>query len=317
MKPRCVLSLLYFLVFLTLLYTTACSKHNHTLGGETLSPNETTADIETHADPAWPALALIKPGVNPLWFELGPGGPQHIESPAAARLTHYVPWPHAWFVGGMQIWENFIVIAVNRDGFLILGAGAEPAELVLYRAADSAHWEPYTTESFFFWEDKPAVLLYRNDFFSELSVPPPASQVYILSKTSSVPLAVNIPAFKSIPPPWEVEVVRQGADSFWYFRAREKGQPQNYSDYFRTEDLTNAGTRISIEEWRVSDPRGAEPGGANVDTNSFSLPALPEGFAYSGIAVLGNNLVASWEEQQDASIGAAGFMIMAIDVLTQ
>ena len=41
----------------------------------------------------------------------------------------------------------------------------------------------------------------------------------------------------------------------------------------------------------------------------FSLPALSEDFVYTGIALLGDIILASWEEQQEAGIGAAGFMV--------
>ncbi|MDR0290686.1 MAG: hypothetical protein LBI06_07110 [Treponema sp.] len=42
----------------------------------------------------------------------------------------------------------------------------------------------------------------------------------------------------------------------------------------------------------------------------FSLYPLPEGFVYTGIAMCGQTIVASWEEQDEYSIGAAGFMVI-------
>ena len=42
----------------------------------------------------------------------------------------------------------------------------------------------------------------------------------------------------------------------------------------------------------------------------FTLPALPEGFFYTGIGVVGETVIASWEEQEEYSIGAAGFMMI-------
>ena len=42
----------------------------------------------------------------------------------------------------------------------------------------------------------------------------------------------------------------------------------------------------------------------------FSLPALPEGFYYTGIGMCGDTIFASWEEQDEYSIGAAGFMVI-------
>ena len=42
----------------------------------------------------------------------------------------------------------------------------------------------------------------------------------------------------------------------------------------------------------------------------FPMPALPEGFVYTGIGVAGDTLFATWEEQVGFSIGAAGFMAL-------
>ena len=44
----------------------------------------------------------------------------------------------------------------------------------------------------------------------------------------------------------------------------------------------------------------------------FSLPPLPEGFVYTGIGLCGDTIFASWEEQDEYSIGAAGFMVMKL-----
>jgi len=44
----------------------------------------------------------------------------------------------------------------------------------------------------------------------------------------------------------------------------------------------------------------------------FSLPTLPEGFCYTGIGVCGDTIFASWEEQDEYSIGAAGFMVVKL-----
>jgi hypothetical protein len=45
----------------------------------------------------------------------------------------------------------------------------------------------------------------------------------------------------------------------------------------------------------------------------FSLPALPEGFVYTGVGMIAGSVFASWEEQEGYSIGAAGFMALKFD----
>jgi len=346
----------------------------------------------SYAWPAWPALALLKTGENPIWFELGPAGPAQIESPDAASLVPYLPWPYARFVTEMAAWDDLVVMVINQDGFLVLGPATDTAAAVLYRADSGGSWEYCTAESFFFWEGKPAVLLYRNDFFNEPVAPSPSPQVYTLERTGPFPVGVSVPALEYGPldsswGPWEAEVLHLGPDGFWYFRLKEKGRSQNQTAFFRTGDLAEAGERISVAEWRNSDrpgnsenvspvlafllgrvqaelnlenvpavrvilpdslgPRlftagsafpnaaGSEnlvllyacctdklalailPDGRGLWTNetrqdvrAFSLPALPEGFVYTGVSLLGTVLAVSWEEQQEAGIGAAGFLVM-------
>ena len=362
-----------FLLFLPLAIITSCTQES---GGETPA-------VVARESAAWPAVALLRTGKNPIWFELAPDGPKHIASAAAAELSPYTPWPHARYITGMLLWDGFLVMAVNGDGFLVLGP-SENADLALYRASHSL-WKPYTAESFFLWDDKPAVLLYRNNFFSGPAVPPVFPQIYVLDKSSPVPLGVSVPAFESFPEGgfWETELARLAPDGFWYYRMKEKGGLQNETAYFRTASLSEAGEEITVNEWRNSgDPewprnvslhlthildRAPElvPGrisavrvlspdfdrprlfssarsgeslvilhsysretpeplalvilgdgcgficeGKEPEVKPFSLPALPDGFVYTGIALVENAIVASWEEQREAGIGAAGFMVM-------
>jgi len=363
-----------FLLFLPLAIITSCTQERS--GGET--PGGMTREPA-----AWPAVALLRTGRNPIWFELAPEGPVHIRSAVEAELSPYTPWPHARFITGMLLWDGFLVMAVNGDGFLVLGP-AENADLALYRAAHRL-WQPYTAGSFFFLDDKPAVLLYRNDFFSGPAVPPVFPQIYVLEKSSPVPLGVSVPAFESFPEGgfWEAELARLAPDGFWYYRVKEKGGAQNETAYFRTASLSEAGEEISVDEWRNSgdpewprnvslhlthildrapelvpgrisavrvlspdferprlfssarageslilmhsysretpeplalvilgDGRGFICEGKEPEVKPFSLPALPDGFVYTGIALVENAIVASWEEQREAGIGAAGFMVM-------
>ena len=54
----------------------------------------------------------------------------------------------------------------------------------------------------------------------------------------------------------------------------------------------------------------AESGAASAFTRRFSLPPLPADFHYTGIGLCGDTIFASWEEQVEYSIGAAGFMVI-------
>jgi hypothetical protein len=46
----------------------------------------------------------------------------------------------------------------------------------------------------------------------------------------------------------------------------------------------------------------------------FSLPPLPESVCYTGIGICGDTIFASWEEQDEYSIGAAGFMVVRMGI---
>ena len=356
-------------------------------GGSRAAPED---EWQEYSGPAWPAMARLQTGANPLWFELGEKGLHLIDSPAAAALIPFTPWPDARYITGMLLWEGFLVMAANGDGFFVLGQGSPGSgnlnEVVLYKSEGGDLWNHYTAESFFIWDDRPAVLLYRNDFFSDPVVPPLKPQVFVLDVSSPAPLGVSIPALEKFPGrgTWETELVRRGPDAYWYYRMKNK--EQNETAYFRTEDLTKEGKSITVGEWRnserpdgqripvhlaailahaaeqvpgkvyssrvvspgfegqrfysitpiadmdnfalmygfcreipqplalavFSDGSGFYSNGEGMEVRPFLLTPLPEGFVYTGIAVLGNVLAASWEEQLEAGIGAAGFMVVAL-----
>jgi len=54
-----------------------------------------------------------------------------------------------------------------------------------------------------------------------------------------------------------------------------------------------------------------------VSVKKFNLPSLPENFVYTGIGLAGETIIASWEEQEGYSIGAAGLMIVKLNKLQQ
>jgi hypothetical protein len=70
--------------------------------------------------------------------------------------------------------------------------------------------------------------------------------------------------------------------------------------FFATDDGGPAGKTASGGAGKAV-PAGPRP---------LTLPPLPSGFAYTAAALVGDTLIAAWEEQEGYSIGAAGFMVI-------
>ena len=282
--------------------------------------------------PAWPAAAILKVGEQPLWFEYTGEGPRLISSPGEASLSDYTPWPLSRFGAGMLAFDSSLVLAINRDGFLIISPTEEKGSAILYRAADPVNWDPYTIASVFIHEDSPAVLLRRDDFFSSSLAPALENPVFFLAKDHPKPIGVRVPALDQLSKDdgWEVNALRQGTDHNWYYRIVQTGYAQPGIVYYRTPDLSIEGKEINQEDfWNSSrsenefhtlsflGPLDASltPGGqglAVMDSGDmrFSLPELPNGFVYTAAGITGNILIAAWEEQEESAIGAAGFMAL-------
>jgi hypothetical protein len=217
---------------------------------------------------SWKALAVLKTGENPLWFELSEDGPRLVASPGEAALLPYTPWPLSRYIAGMLPWEGDLVLAANRGGFYVLIPLAEGGA-VLYGVSDSAQWDPYAVSSLFMYENHPAVLLYRDVFFAEPSAPPPDPPFFMLSRESPVPEAVNLPVLDSLPESpgenpavWELNSLRPGRDGFWYGRRTRTGGPRPETVYFRAADLSRQGEVVSAGEYRNSglpEPVSAAP----------------------------------------------------------
>ena len=375
--------------------------------------------------PAWPVLAILETGINPLWFEFTFKGPRLIPSPDQASLVDFSPWPFACYSTGMLVFpeqprpgissaetpEQFLAMAVNKFGFLIMGRDEEQ-NLVLYSAANPIIWDPYSVASFFLYQDKPGVLLCHDNFFSNQELPPECP-VYNLDQNFPLPVNCILPALNifSVDGEGEFTALWQGSDQNWYYRFADQSQSSPSVNYYRTSDLSLPGEKIDqgvyrnysvpepvtdelpviyslaleiqkdlsgisgvpvlnivsqnfsaarnfavssasegdfimlsgfYREGTCSDPESDPvniPGGnfkndpgnktlafailpdgkgflyTDETFSAFSLPSLPEGFAYTGAALAGDVLVATWEEQEDYSIGAAGFLAMKADIL--
>ena len=282
-------------------------KNNEEMEAEEIIKNENITLTETMV---WQNLAILITGENPLWFEFGSEGPILVDSPHSASLTPFIPWPHARHISGILLWEDSIIVSVNRDGFLVFSGDFNLGEVNLYRISNNHLWDPYTTESLFIWDDRVLALLYRNDFFIEELPLPLQNSIYMLDRNSPVPLPFNIPGLEIFPDEetWEVEEIFITENGMWYYRMRKKETEYPESIYIRSPDLSVQGIQVSIDEWRNVYNRDMWEN----PEYYVMLPELPEDFIYTGLIRHGNVLLASWEEQEFISIGASGFMLMRI-----
>ncbi|GHU64268.1 hypothetical protein FACS189447_00700 [Spirochaetia bacterium] len=217
------------------------------------SPDTAPAeDTEAGADsaPAWEALAVLKTGEHPLWFELGETGLLLISSPEDAGLGEYKPWPLSHHIAGMLSWEGSLVLAANRSGFIILSPRPEGG-VTLYRSFDPAYWDAYSIASFYIYEDRPAVLLYRDDFFTD-PPPPLSAPTLALDRNSNVPVPVETPFLQSPlnGADWEPNALMRGSDGFWYARWTQPGIEKPQSRYLRAPSLSQHGDSISVDTYR-------------------------------------------------------------------
>jgi hypothetical protein len=261
-------------------------------------------------------MAVLQAGDVPLWFQLTEDEPVLIEAIEDAVFSRaLVPWPLALHVRFLQEKDGEVIMAVNRDGFMnftyISEKQAEEGKsaregVAMYRFPDK-NFKQYSIGGFVFYKQSPVVLLYLDDRFLDPVITPPDSRTWSFDMTSNNPFPVKIPVLEHYPvqEKWEVDTLRQGSDGFFYYRIVKKEGNMAVFHMLRTEDLDHAGKEISIEVFYSFAPRVSE-------ISNPSLPLLPEGFSYTAIGRVGDNLIASWEEQEDYSIGAAGFVVIKV-----
>ena len=352
-------------------------------------------------------MAVLQAGEIPLWFQITPGGPVLIETIEDAVLSAaLIPWPLAPHIRFALATNEELLMAANHSGLIRLSpdTGIKNSSGVgLYYVSGGDFWRQYTVGAFFLFDEKPAVLLYRDDRFLNSDAPLPVPRVWTYpfsgaaeAAAGTVAKAVAVPALDIYSPEdgWNADILHLSGD-FWYFRMVNRTAARPEIMMFRTDDLSHAGGQISLGLFQsaarpeplstapaplrdmlaalfaetgggavpvvspefpgvrsftggggstktfsgfwsntnanpgsssliphssfliVTDPRGA---GFYVraETKSvrrFSLPPLPEGFVYTGIALTKDTVFASWEEQDGYSIGAAGFMVLLLSAL--
>jgi hypothetical protein len=255
---------------------------------------------------ARPAVVL-KTGIIPLWFRLVEEGPVLLDSIEDAALSAaLVPWPLALHVRFLYEKDGEIILVINRDGFIKLVPYNGVIEgITLYRFSGGEYWRQYTIGGFVFYNEDPAVLLYLDDHFLSSASPPPLLRTWTFNMQSNMPFPLSVPALEFYPAEegWEADTLRYGSDGLIYYRVVKRNDAKPSVLMFSTTDLTKAGNNISSDVFFNSALRKEE-------ISNPSLPSLPEGFFYTGIGRVGDNLFASWEEQEDFNIGAAGFVVI-------
>jgi hypothetical protein len=217
--------------------------------------------------------------------------------------------------------DGNLYLAVNHDG-LLFAAPLEGGDIGLYRvtgtgpgtaAAVTEYWDSYTVGNLFLYDEKPSVFFYRDDRFADPAPQAPAPPVLSLDTFTGLRLTLqglDIPALAALTPVegWEPDILRGGADGRWYFRVFREKNGGRETRYFRSESPSLPAEEINAGTYRNSQaPTGSQaPAGEVADS---ALPPLPEDFAYSHVVRLGDLIFAAWEEQEDYSIGAAGFMV--------
>ena len=259
-------------------------------------------------------LAVLHTCEYPLWFQLTESGPVHIEFiEDAAFSSPLVPWTYAPHIRFMEKQGGDLILAVNRDGFLKISVntadfqGADRSGIAVYRFSGGEFFKSYTAGGFVFYNSQPVIILYLDDRFMDTDLPPPQPRAWTFNMNSNSIFPIDIPVLRLFPEDdgWDIDTLRLADDTFFYYRAVNKKNTNQAVHMYRTGDLGEPvkGAEISIDVFYNSMPR-------KIEINHPSLPALPEGFVYTGIEMIGGSLFASWEEQADYSIGAAGFMVV-------
>ena len=154
------------------------------------------------------------------------------------------------------------------------------------------------------------------------------------------PLAAAPPLLRSVleaafahSPGGAAAVVFSGLPGFRYFNggpeeggAADGSEPAglNLTGFYREASAARPGAALAVfpggRGFFRMEPVPAEAAaaveaviaGTAAAPQPLTLPPLPPGFAYTAAALCGNTLIAAWEEQEGYSIGAAGFMVIAL-----
>jgi hypothetical protein len=224
------------------------------------------------------AMAVVRTGAEPFWFELAAGGPRLIPSPQHAALEPFVPWKLSRYIAAFLADENRLVAAVNQEGFLVFEFPKE-GEIAFYYYSDPL-WNGYSVSSVFWFGRFPAALLARDGIFSN-PLPPPPNPALVYFDGNAI-TGFEPAAFAALSPEdgWETVDLLWGGDA-WYCRKLRHGEPAGGEAYLKAADLAGGGERSSgaafLRAARPKDPAEAPP-----SAGTFLAAALEAAGALAG-----------------------------------
>jgi hypothetical protein len=206
---------------------------------------------ETETETAIP-FALLQTGRFPIWFQLTEDGPVHIEAiEDACYSSALIPWPLTIHFRFALADDKGLVFAINGDGFMQVLPWRENSEiLALYRYPGP--WRQYTVGASFFYDKKPAALLYRDDRFYSSGNPLPANRTWTFTPDAGI-FALDIPVLEQYPSGegWDADSLMH-KDSYWYYRVVKKQGPRPEILMLRTASLEQGGEKISVAAFQNS-----------------------------------------------------------------
>ena len=229
----------------------ARAEKNAGVQGDAVSNAVTENSAATPAKFAVQPWAILQAGTYPLWFQLVDGNPVLLETiDDAVFSSALIPWPLAPHIRFFIAHNDDLLMAVNRFGFMCLSRMAElrdeSAGLYIFSGGD--FWQHYTVDAFFMSGGMPAALLYRNDRFYDSGQPLPSPRMWTFNFDSPAPVPLFLPSLEKYPPEegWDIDGLRRGADSRWYFRAAKKNQSQPKTLHLASDDLMQPGGEVAL-----------------------------------------------------------------------
>jgi len=298
---------LWLVLFLSLV---SCTRGSGRAASSQQPVPETLAGVSGYETSGAVPMAILQTGEYPLWFLLTEEKPVYIGTiEEAIGMSAFIPWLYTPHIRFLQKDKDDLVMVINRIGVFKItpneNSDTGQHEFTAYFFSGGDFWRQYTAGGFVFYEDKPAALLYLDDRIIEIDLPKPSPQVWSFNMKSNNLFPIDIPVFKLFPEDdgWSADTLRKGNDGLFYYRIAKRSDSSASVKMFRANNLIQQGSEISIDVFYNSAPRKEE-------ISHPSLPPLPDNFVYTDIAEIGDSVFASWEEQQDYSIGAAGFMLI-------